>query len=278
MIDWMVELPETPKGNTCIITCTDALTKWTETRATPRATALESARFFVEQIVMKFGAPLAVATDNGTHFMAEFDELLRKLHVAHHWGSPYHPQSTGQAEKTNGLIMARIRRWTTEDDREWDKYLAMATLAVNSRRSGRLKMSPMESLFGKTPKSPYEVDAALASVDDLAERFRTIEDTADLQERLRLLGTIRDEAIRTTQVINEKMKKRFGGSPETSSFGIGALVLVRNRSKKKKKKLSQPWLGPGKIVSKGELGAMRIRMPSGNTIRRNFHDLKLYIE
>ena len=227
---------------------------------------------------MKFGAPLAVATDNGTHFMAEFGELLRKLHVAHHWGSPYHPQSTGQAEKTNGLIMARIRGWTTGNDQEWDKYLAMATLAVNSRRSGRLKMSPMESLFGKTPKSPYEVGAALASVDDLAERFRTIEDTADLQERLRLLGTIRDEAIRTTQVISEKMKKRFGGSLETSSFGIGALVIVRNRSKKKKKKLSQPWLGQGKIVSKGELGGMRVRMPSGSTIRRNFHDLKLYIE
>ena len=103
-----------------MITCTDALTKWTETRSTARATALESARFFMEQIVMKFGAPLAVATDNGQHFKGEFDELLEKLHVAHHWGSPYHPQSTGQAEKTNGLIMARIR-WLPEGDQNWDQ-------------------------------------------------------------------------------------------------------------------------------------------------------------
>ena len=118
LIDWLVELPVTTNGKSCMITCTDALTKWTETRSTARATALESARFFMEQIFMKFGAPLAVATDNGQHFKGEFDELLEKLHVAHHWGSPYHPQSTGQAEKTNGLITARIRRWLPEEESE----------------------------------------------------------------------------------------------------------------------------------------------------------------
>ena len=89
-----------------MITCSDALTKWMETHSTSRVTTLESANFFMGQIVMKFGVPLAVATDNGQHFKGEFDELLEKLHVTHHWGSPYHPQSIGQAEKTNGLIMA----------------------------------------------------------------------------------------------------------------------------------------------------------------------------
>jgi hypothetical protein len=278
MIDWMVQLPRTADGNGCIITCTDALTKWTETRATPQATARESARFFLDQVVMKYGAPMAVATDNGTHFMGEFDELLRKLHIAHHWGSPYHPQSTGQAEKTNGLIMGRIRRWMSSREEEWDRFLAMATLSVNSRRSERMKMSPMEALFGKTPKAPYEVQAALASVDNLAERFEAIEEASEPGERLRLLGTIRDEAIRVTQVVNDKMMKRFGGGlPKFEEFNVGTTVLVK-RLTKKKSKLSKPWMGPGKIVSKGDLGAMRVQMPSGDVIRRNVHDLKLFVE
>ena len=84
---------------------------------------------------MKFGVPLAVAMDNRQHFKGKFDELLEKLHVTHHCRSPYHPQSTGQAEKTNILIMARIRRWLPEGDRNWDQYVSAATLAVNSRRS-----------------------------------------------------------------------------------------------------------------------------------------------
>ena len=69
---------------------------------------------------MKFGVLLAVATDNGLHFRGEFDELLERLHVTHHWGSPYRPQSTEQAEKTNGLLMARIRRWLPEGSQDWD--------------------------------------------------------------------------------------------------------------------------------------------------------------
>ena len=33
-LDWIIDLPMTSSRKSCIITCTDALTKWTETRAT----------------------------------------------------------------------------------------------------------------------------------------------------------------------------------------------------------------------------------------------------
>ena len=118
LIDWLVELPVIVEWEFLydyMYRCIDKMDG--NTLHCESDMALESARFFMEQIVMKFGAPLAVATDNGQHFKGEFDELLEKLHVAHHWGSPYHPQSTGWAEKTNGLIMARIRRWLPEGDR-----------------------------------------------------------------------------------------------------------------------------------------------------------------
>ena len=65
-LDWIIDLPMTSSRKSCIITCTDALTKWTETQATIRATALESTKFLVEQVIFRFGVPVAVATDNGT--------------------------------------------------------------------------------------------------------------------------------------------------------------------------------------------------------------------
>ena len=136
-------------------------------------------------------------------------------------------------------------------------------------------MSPMEALFGKTPRSPSEVSAALATVDDISERFRAIEDIEDPGERLRILGSIRDEATRVTAMVNERMKKRFGGTNDLSPFRVGTLVLVKNRTHRRGK-LIRPWNGPGKIVSMGELGAVRLRMPSGTVIRRNIHDLKPY--
>ena len=68
-LDWIIDLPMTSSRKSCIITCTDALTKWTETRAIVQATALERTKFLAEQVIFRFGVPVAVATDNGTHFM-----------------------------------------------------------------------------------------------------------------------------------------------------------------------------------------------------------------
>ena len=148
-LDWIIDLPMTTSRKQCIITCTDALTKWTETRATTRAIALESTKFLAEQVTFRFGVPVAVATDNGTHFMGEFDTFLTALKIRHHWGTPYHPQSTGQAERTNALLINRLRPWIPEGSKfEWDHYLQAATLAINSRQSPRLSCSPMEALFG----------------------------------------------------------------------------------------------------------------------------------
>ena len=48
LIDWLLKLPVATSGNSCMITCTDALTQWREMRSTTRVTALESARFFMK--------------------------------------------------------------------------------------------------------------------------------------------------------------------------------------------------------------------------------------
>ena len=79
---------------------------------------------------------MVIATDNGTHFMGEFDPFLVALKIIHHWGAPYHPQLTRQAERTNALLINRLRPWILEGTKfEWDHYLQATTLAINSRQS-----------------------------------------------------------------------------------------------------------------------------------------------
>ena len=104
-IDWITKLPKTAAGNECIIVCVDALTKWTEARAFPVADSYNSTGFLAENIVSRYGPPLVVATDNGTHFQKYFKDFLAQLSTRHEFGSPYHPQSQGQVEWTNGIII-----------------------------------------------------------------------------------------------------------------------------------------------------------------------------
>jgi hypothetical protein len=52
-----------------IILATDYATKWVEARATRKNDAKTSALFFFEEIMMRFGHPLELVSDRGTHFL-----------------------------------------------------------------------------------------------------------------------------------------------------------------------------------------------------------------
>ena len=257
------------------------MTKWTEARATAHATAAETCSFFSQQIVFRLGTPVAVATDNGTHFRAEFETLLAKLGVGHHWGSPYHPQSTGQAERTNGLILNRLRRWYTGDGPyEWDRYLQPAVLSINSRRSQRLKYSPMEALFGRRPKQPLESRALMARTTDLASRFAAADVFAepDCSDRLCVLGSIRDDTLLLTTEIDQKMEERYNSRVRHVDFYPGDQVLMRTRIEQTKgKKLLKRWRGPGTVIRVYDWGAVEVRDGNGQYWNFNVDDLKHFL-
>ena len=95
---------------------------------------------------------MTVATNNGSHFAGHFWDFLEKLHVKHVFGSPYHRQSQGQVERSNGMIIDRLRKWMVHRPQSWDTFLPAAILALNTHRSERLKISPLHALIGRQPK------------------------------------------------------------------------------------------------------------------------------
>ena len=82
-IDFIVNLPSTSKRNHHIITMTDEFTKWIEARALRESTAKNAANFLMENVILRYGAPITIVTDNGSHFQGEFHELCSCLHIQH---------------------------------------------------------------------------------------------------------------------------------------------------------------------------------------------------
>ena len=109
-MDYIINLPLTSKRNRHLITMTEGLTKWIEARPMKEATAQASMRF-LETIICRYGAPMIIITDNGSHFKGKFDELCAGMGIQHRVGTPYHPQTTGQDKRTNGLLLGHICKW-----------------------------------------------------------------------------------------------------------------------------------------------------------------------
>jgi hypothetical protein len=65
---------------------------------------------FVKDIVVRFGIPHSIITDNGTNLsQGEVEDYCHHNGIRLDLASVAHPQSNGQLERTNGLIMSGIK-------------------------------------------------------------------------------------------------------------------------------------------------------------------------
>ena len=87
----------------------DKFTKWIE--AKPVKTAESGPVIdFISGVVHRFGVPHSTITDNGTNFMdGEVKLWCKNMGIKLDYASVYHPQTNGQVERANGLIMSGIK-------------------------------------------------------------------------------------------------------------------------------------------------------------------------
>ena len=90
-IDFMGPFPPS-FSNVCILLAVDYVSKWVEAIPTSTNDASVVAKFLHSHIFTRFGTPLALITDGGTHFCNKMvDKVLQKYGVRHHTSLAYHP-------------------------------------------------------------------------------------------------------------------------------------------------------------------------------------------
>ena len=98
-------MPITPHGNRCIIVAIDGMTGYMSARAYPDATSAAIVEFVVNEIILKFGIPQKIQTDNGNHFHGVFQALCNKWKIKRSWSAAYSPSSHGRVGRGNQEIL-----------------------------------------------------------------------------------------------------------------------------------------------------------------------------
>ncbi|XP_062006003.1 uncharacterized protein LOC133723204 [Rosa rugosa] len=100
-IDFIGPFPSS-YGNLYILLAIDYVLKWVESKATHTNDSKVVSDFLKSNIFSRFRTPKAIIS-NGSHFCNRtFEALLRKYNITHKVGTPYHPQTSGQAELAYG--------------------------------------------------------------------------------------------------------------------------------------------------------------------------------
>ena len=142
------------QGCEYILVAVDYVSKWVEAMPCRDADAKHH-----EIIFPRFGTPRMVISDEGSHFIdSAFWNFLKELGTRHNIVTPYHPQTSSQAETSNKQIKNILQKTVNEMGRGWKLKLPNALWAYRTAYKTPIGMSPYQLVYGKTCHLPVELE------------------------------------------------------------------------------------------------------------------------
>jgi transposase InsO family protein len=181
-MDIVGPLTQTCEGNRYLLTFQDELSKYTLAVPISQQDALTIARVFVEQIILIFGIPQILLTDQGSIFLRElFANVCKLLRVKRIKTSSYHPQTNGALERTHRVLVVYLRCYILENQTDWDKWIPYASLVFNTSPHSSTGYTPHELLFGRkanipgilkkeTPEIKYNYESCVQEISPACNR------------------------------------------------------------------------------------------------------------
>jgi hypothetical protein len=142
-------LPVTLGSNKYILTFQDDLSKYVVAVPIGQQDAETVARAFVVNIVLKYGTPRILQTDQGTNFISKvFRNTCKILKIKKIQSTVFHPESQGSIERSHRVLAEYLRHYINEYQTNWDEWVPFTTYAYNTMVHSTTGFNPFELLFG----------------------------------------------------------------------------------------------------------------------------------
>jgi hypothetical protein len=149
-IDYIGSFPKS-KSYEYILVAVDYVSKWVEAMPCRAIGVKNSKKMFEEIIFLRLEVLRMVISDGGTHFTDKnFHNYLSRNGIHHNIATPYHPQTSGQAETSNKQIKNILQKTVNKMGTTWKDRLPDALWAYRTAYKIPLGMLPYQLVYRKT--------------------------------------------------------------------------------------------------------------------------------
>lgn len=265
-IDFVEALPRV-HGKTVILSVVDRFSKYAHFIPLAHPYTAESvAQAFFSDIVRLHGVPQSIVSDRDPVFTSAFwRELMRLMGTKLLMSSAFHPQTDGQTEAANRVIVMYLRCFTGDRPRQWLRWLPWVEYIYNTAYQSSLHKTPFRVVYGREPPTIRSYEPGDTRVATVAQ---------EMEEREAFLADVRYR-LEQAQTVQKKHYDRQH-RPVTFEVGDWALLRLRQRAatslpRAPKGKLKPRYGGPYQVVDVINPVAVRLLLPPGARLHDVFH-------
>jgi hypothetical protein len=124
-MDYMSGLPSTKWENDCVFVVVDHFSKMAILVACKKSITVEAtAKLYFERVWVHFGIPQTIVSDQDSRFLSTFwSSLWSLLDTKLTKSTAFHPQTDGQTEVVNRMIVHILRMYNSKNPHTWDEIL-----------------------------------------------------------------------------------------------------------------------------------------------------------
>ena len=266
-MDFVFDLPRTRTGNDGIWTIVDRFSKQAHfIPVRKKIKAEHMVKLFMVNIFKYHGMPTSIVSDRDPRMTSLFwRALFENMQTTLKFSSSFHPQTDGQSEITNSVVLDLLKCYVSDHKEQWEQYLPLVEYAYNNTVHSSTGKAPFEIVEGGKKVPPI-----LHTKDKIFEADKFTKDWEEAYKKVK-------EALQKTQA---KQKKAADRHRRHLEFALGDWVLLRFEKARLKKmkgkerlypKLSMRYYGPFQVMERINDVAYRLQLPDHWKIHNAFH-------
>ena len=198
-----------------LVVAIDYFTKWIEAEPVAQITAHKVQHFVWRNIVCRFGIPKRLVSDNGTQFASQqLGKLCTKLGIKQVFVPVEHPQTNGQVESANRVLLKGLKRRLDKAKGALAEEVPRIVWSYHTTPQSTTKETPFSLVYGSNAMIPVEIQEN----SPCFQNFVVEKSNEERKVNLDLLDEVREEARIKVEALKWRVEYKYSSKLRPRHF------------------------------------------------------------